>query len=148
MTAADVQVLVERLHKSGAHGAFIWPFHKYNKPGDFYGIFKTVESKGHILVRFQVKDWFKDSVGNDNIVQSWRKYDDVCQSPITLKDGSEVPVLSLLFSANELQQPVAVGPNEGVVTISGMRHWLPTAAHALQTFTHLRKMFPFENKNE
>jgi hypothetical protein len=146
ITAADVQALVERLHKSGAHGAFIWPFNKYNKPGDFYGIFKTVKCEGHILVRFQVKDWFKDSVGNDDIVQSWRKYDDVCQSPITLEDGSEVPVLSLLFSSNELQQPVVVGPNEGVVTISGMRNWLPTAAHALQTFAHLRKMFPFENK--
>jgi hypothetical protein len=148
ITAADVQALVERLYKSGAHGAFIWPFNKYNKPGDFYDIFKTVNSKGHILVRFQVKDWFKDSVGNDDIVQSWRKYDDVCQSPITLEDGSEVPVLSLLFSSNELQQPVVVRPNEGVVTISGMRNWLPTAAHALQTFAHLRKIFPFENNNE
>jgi hypothetical protein len=29
-----------------------------------------------------------------------------------------------------------------------MRNWLPTAAHALQTFARLRKMFPFENKSE
>jgi hypothetical protein len=63
ITAADVQAVVEMLHKSGAHGAFIRPFHKYNKPGDFYGIFKIVENKGHILVRFQVKDWFKDAFG-------------------------------------------------------------------------------------
>jgi hypothetical protein len=144
--AADVQVLVERLHKSGALGAFIWPLNEANRPGDFYAIFRTVVTwpkKGHILVRFQVKD-----VETGDIVQSWRKYDDVCQSPITLEDGSEVPVLSLLFSSNELQQPVVVGPSEGVVTITGMRNWLPTAAHALQTFTHLRKVFLFENKSE
>jgi hypothetical protein len=55
----SMNALVERLHK-----AIIWPLN---------GIFKTVASKGHILVRLQVKDWFKDSVRNDDIVQSRRK---------------------------------------------------------------------------
>ena len=141
-----MQELLERLHTSEARGAFIRPSDKYNKPSDFYGIFKTVEKEGHILVRFQVKDWFKDSAGKEDIVQSWRKYDGVCKSSITLDDGSEVPVASVLFSANELQQTVEIKPNEGVVTINGMGLWLPTAAHALQTFTHLRKLFPFKQE--
>jgi hypothetical protein len=147
ITAADVQVLLKRLNKSGGNGAFISPSHKFNKPGDFYGIFKTKKNDGHIVVIFQVKDWFKDLSGENDIVESWRKYEKVWNGPITLEDGSTVPVVSILFSANKLQQSLVVRPNEGVVTINGMRNWLPTAAHALQTFTHLREVFPFLPNN-
>jgi hypothetical protein len=49
----------------------------------------------------------------------------------------------MLVAANEIEQTVVLKDNEGIITINGMRRWLPTAAHALQTASHHRSLFRF-----
>jgi hypothetical protein len=54
---------------------------------------------------------------------------------------------------NKPPPKVSLESFEGVISVASMRNWLPTAAHALQTVTHLREIFgwyeaPGEGENE
>lgn len=142
LTAVDVQKLINKLGRStAAPGGFLFPSNQWNKPSDFYGVFKTIAG-GYVVLRVQAKDWFRQLLrSGETVEESWRKYDAGCPASVTLADGTVVPVISLLFTSNEMENFVTVQPNEGIITINAMRDWLPTAAHALQTATHLRKIF-------
>jgi hypothetical protein len=148
---------VQKLKKSGVHGAFIYPKRQNNIPSDLYGLFST-STGSYVLLRIQVKDWFQDKskkyVDKDkikyktnDIVETWRKHDDYCPRMIELEDNTTVPVISLLFCTNKIQQKIEVGPNEGVITINDMCQWLPFAAHAMQTAAHLREIFSIQEDN-
>lgn len=142
---------MNELKNSPAQGMIITVQNQNNYPGDFYGMFKTEgdfkTEDGFAGFRVQSEDWFVDSVGNkvtgdkEDILDKWRKFDHLVPWEVALDDGTTVPFASLLFTANSLQQDVALHPMEGVVTIAAMRTWLPTAAHALQTLAHLQEMF-------
>lgn len=151
ITTEDVQLAVDTLIASGAPGMLITVTDKFNIPADFYGLFKTAAGdKPFVLLRAQCKNWFRDAVYNkaqgreEDIVTKWRQHDKLAPSSVeVVVDGTThtVPCVSLLFTANSLESPVKLQPLEGVITIASMRHWLPTAAHALQTLTHLREIF-------
>lgn len=150
VTGEDVQGLVDQLIVSGAAGAIVAVDYKFNVPSDFYGIFRK-EDGGFQLVRSQCKYWFKDRAEGTDIVRAWRKHDSKVPAEIeVIVDGVTIPVpcASLLFTANPLQQAVTLRPQEGVITIASMRRWLPTAAHALQMFTHLREIFGWWEQDE
>ena len=152
ITAADVQTFINKLKSTNAPGIIITVNDPMNIPSDFYGIFET-ESGGFAGFRVQCKDWFKDTVYNNkvpvDIVEKWRQHDNMLPSQkVVLEDGTTVPFASLLFVANRLQQKVTLNPFEGVISIAAMRTWLPTAAHALQTFSHLREIFGWHNEVE
>lgn len=143
VTAEDVQGLVDQLVASDATGVILAVANPYNVPSDFYGLFKT-SSGGFQLFRVQCKYWFKAKTEGTDIVVAWRKHNSKVPADIEVTvDGATIPVpcVSLLFTANPLQQSVKLGSLEGVITIASMRRWLPTAAHALQMFTHLREVF-------
>ena len=145
--AGDVQALVNELKSSDAPGMIIKVENPQNVPGDFYGIFKTTAG-GFAGFRVQCKDWFFDSSRKTQITDKWREYDSRIPEKIKLKDGTIVPFASLLFASNKLQKEVPLQSFEGVITIAAMRTWLPTAAHALQTFAHHREIFGWHRAAE
>lgn len=144
ITADDLQPHVDALEKDGASGQIIMMNDPYNA-ADIFALFRTTSLVfGFVCIRIQVKDWFLDNSKGNNIVVECRKYDKSCPSEVTLSSGVKIPVFSLFYMANPLEQDLACQPREGIVTIRSMRSWLPTAAHAIQSFSHLREVFSWD----
>ena len=117
---------------------------------DFLAIFRTTtEDLGFVPIRNQAKDWFLDTSNGTNVLVDWHKYDKSCPTEVTLSSGMKVPIFSLLFMANPpMQQGVTCRPRDGIVTIRSMRSWLPTAAHAIQSFALLREVFSWDPEDQ
>jgi hypothetical protein len=144
LTAAEVKSFVDQLKASKEPGVII----KVRSDGNvgFYGLFRT-NTRGFTGFCVQCKDWFATTVDQSRPLESPR------QPEIVLDDGATVTFASLLFTVNKPPPSVSLESFEGVISVASMRNWLPTAAHALQTVTHLREIFgwyeaPKDSENE
>jgi hypothetical protein len=140
---------LERFVNSKCPGVVIVPKNPLNPGLDVCAIFqcnrKTEDGSLELVVlAMQCKDWFRDNIQGSSIQAEWSGCKPDLMKPLLFAiDGKDVRVhvQYLLFSTNDLENEVQCGDDGGVVTVTSMRNWLPTASYACQGAHHLRRVF-------